>query len=175
MNRKSVNYKGEPYLPTGRSLIEKLEGISQELHRRMKTPGMHHKASDILAIRSDSFKILWPEELPLNPDHRHSKNEYKGLYAFAIRAEAGINWQYIGISRTIKRRFKGHTLRKSKNSASWAYLMAKSETEIPEIQKKRIYPCYFTFVQIEDNMLLHMAEVYCVNMFRSEWNSFETH
>ena len=141
----------------------------------MKNRGMHHKASDILANRSNSFRILWPDEEPDKPDHHHSKNEYKGLYAFAVITKTDVNWQYIGISQTIKRRFKGHRLRKSKNTASWAYMMVKSEAAIPEIQKKRIYPCHFTFVQIENNMFLHMAEVYCVNKRRSERNNLEGH
>lgn len=169
------NYKGESFFATGPKLLNQLEAIASELQRNMKDPKRRFKASDILSIRTNSFKKFWPDIEPLNPEHKHSKDEYKGLYAFALIEKSKISWQYIGISQTIKRRFKGHTLRKSKNSASWAYLMARSEAEIPRTQEKFIHSCYFTFVQIKDNMLLHIAEVYCVNKFKAHWNSFETH
>jgi len=170
-----LNYKGESFLATGPKLINQLEEIALELQGNMKNLRCRFKASEILSIRTNSFKKFWPDIVPLNPDHKHSKNEYKGLYAFAQIENGRISWQYIGISQTIKRRFKGHTIRKTKNAASWAYLIRKSEKQIPGVQKKYIHPCYFTFVQVEDNMLLHMAEVYCVNKFRSKYNSFQTH
>lgn len=52
---------------------------------------------------------------------------------------------------------------------------AEAERIIPLVQKNYIYPCRFTFVLIPDNMLMHIAEVYCVNKLKAEWNSFETH
>ncbi len=178
MNNKKdtkTNYKGEVFLATGPKLLTQLEAIASELESNMKHPKSRFKVSEILSIRTNSFQKFWPDIAPLNPDHKHSKKEYKGLYAFARIEKGKVLWQYIGISQTIKRRFKGHTIRRTKNSASWAYLIRKSEEQIPTVQKRYIHPCYFTFVQVEDNMLLHMAEVYCVNKFRSEYNSFETH
>jgi len=49
------------------------------------------------------------------------------------------------------------------------------ELRIADFQKEHIHPLRFTFLPIEDNMLLHMAEAYCVNKLKVKWNSFETH
>lgn len=51
----------------------------------------------------------------------------------------------------------------------------KAAKIIPIVQKKYIFLCRFTFVLIPDNMLMHIAEVYCVNKLKAKWNSFETH
>ena len=169
------NYKDESFIKTGPALIYKLENIAFELQQNMKDSKSRFIASEILNTGKNAFHRLWPDVKPNNPYHKYSKNDFKGLYAFAIIKNGKINWQYIGVSQTIKRRFKGHTLRKTKNSATWAYLMCKSEENIHIKQKEIIHPCYFTFVKIDSNMLLHMAEVYCVNKFKSTWNSFETH
>jgi len=118
-------------------------------------------------------------------DNNDSKNEFKGLYAFANVKNGVVDFQYIGISQTIRRRFNAHVRRTTRPEASWAYLMIKKdfpnlnkeerELKIPEYQKKIIYPQNFTFVLIDDNMLMHIAEVFCVNNLKSYWNSFETH
>jgi len=49
------------------------------------------------------------------------------------------------------------------------------EKKIPEYKKKYIHPLKYTFCPIDDNMFLHIAEVYCVNKLKAHWNSFETH
>jgi hypothetical protein len=46
-----------------------------------------------------------------NLDHPHTGDEITGLYAFAKKKGNDVDWQYIGISRTIKRRFRGHAER----------------------------------------------------------------
>jgi hypothetical protein len=172
---KKTNFKKEQYLLMDHTLIIELNRISDTLQQQMMDSKRRFKVSDIISTGKNAFHTLWPDIDPLNKDNKHSKREFKGLYAFATIAGKDIDWQYIGISQTIKRRFRGHVLRSNKNSATWAYLMQKSIEEIPRVQKEIIHPCYFTFVQVQDNVLLHMAEVFCVNKLRATWNSFETH
>ena len=148
----------------------------------MTTNHKHQVVSDI--INAKSFNQIWDVE-PNKHDNKYSRNEFKGLYAFAAVNRNKVDFRYIGISQTIRRRFAGHVKRKTRQEATWAYLMAKCdfpdldisnrEEKIPIYQREIIYPLKFTFHTIDDNMLMHMAEVYCVNKLKAYWNTFETH
>ena len=132
------------------------------------------------------FKEFWKHILINNPNgNKFSKNEYKGIYAFAEYSNGKTRVLYVGISQTMRRRFFKHTKEKGKEGATWAYAMLKwhhpqlSKEDrilmIPEIQNSLIKNCRFTFIPIESNMMIHLAEVYCANKLRAHWNSFETH
>jgi GIY-YIG catalytic domain len=159
-----------------------LDGICETLITNFRTRDKSYFVKDILQAKS--FNSLW-DVPPNNFDNKHSKNEYKGIYAFASVEKNEVDFLYIGISQTIKRRFGKHTTRNRKNEASWAYLMIKHDfsdlsipdrqLKIPEYQQKIIYPVKFTFCLVNDNMLMHIAEVYCANKLKAEWNTFETH
>lgn len=173
---RAKNYKGEGFLSVDSDLIAKLEDIAWRLEQNLLSLDHHYLAGDILKRGRNAFHKCWPNLIPNNPNNPHSKNEFKGLYGFAFKSRNGkLDWQYIGISKTIKRRFKGHAIRKTKSDASWAYLMCRTQSKIPRIQKNHIHLCYFSFVMVDDNFLLHLAEAYCVNKFKALWNSFETH
>lgn len=177
-----LNYKGEKYFDTSFKLLDDLETICNTLIKNLKTKGRSYTSANI--VKAKSFNELWQLE-PNNCDNKFSKKEFKGIYAFAKVDQNRISFEYIGISQTIRRRFSAHTKRITRQEASWAYLMIKKnfakltaqqrEKRIPEYQKKFIYPLKFTFCPIDDNMLLHIAEVYCVNKLQAYWNSFETH
>ena len=176
------NYKGEKYFDTSSKLLTELDTICDTLVKNLKTKGKSYTAEEI--VNADSFNKLW-QETPNKHDNKYSKNEFKGVYAFATVDKGKIDFKYIGISQTTRRRFGAHTKRTTRPEASWAYLMIKHdypkltleqrEKKIPEYQKKIIYPLRFTFCPVDDNMLLHIAEVYCVNKLKAHWNSFETH
>lgn len=184
-----VNYKKERFINTGTSLLNKLEKLSKQLLKRLKTEGKYCKVSEML---NDNFNDFWDKMgiQPNNYDNKHSKNEYCGIYAFSIQRGNKTYVRYIGISKTIRRRFRMHTSRNSMESSSWTYLMLKKhykikkgqkikakEEKVDFIRKKEIYPCRFTFVTIppKKSMLLHLAEAFCVNKLHSKYNSFETH
>lgn len=176
------NYKGEKFFDTSSKLLADLDTICQTLTNNLKTKGQSYIAADILNAKS--FNSLWQVE-PNKHDNKYSTNEFKGVYAFASVDKNKIEFQYIGISQTTRRRFSAHTKRTTRQEASWAYLMVKQdfpsltpqqrEKKIPEYQKKFIHPLKFTFCPVDDNMLLHIAEVYCVNKLKAYWNTFETH
>lgn len=170
------NFKKEPFIQIDHTLFLKLEEISKQLSNAILDENKRILISKYYETKRNSFHLHWKDLVPNNITNKHAKNEFKGLYAFALIIDNVVNWQYIGISQTIKRRFRGHTILKNKNSATWAYIMSERKEEIiGDIQKSKVFPCYFTFIQIDDNMLLHMAEVYCVNRLRAYWNTFETH
>ncbi len=177
------NYKGEKYFDTSTKLLTDLDSICETLVKNLKTKGKSYTAEEI--VNADSFNDLW-QVTPNKHDNKHSTKEFKGVYAFATVDNNKIDFRYVGISQTIRRRFSGHTKRTTRNDATWAYLMIKREhpelkstqereKKIPEYQKKIILPLRFTFCPVDDNMLLHIAEVYCVNKLNAYWNSFETH
>lgn len=180
MNKQ--NYKGENYFDTSVKLLTELDIICNNLTDNIKKEGQSYIAADIVSAKS--FNDLW-QVLPNKYDNKYSRNEYKGIYAFATVVKNKVEFQYIGISQTIKRRFSAHTKRTTRQEASWTYLMIKRdfpnlsleqrEKKIPEYQKKYIHPLRFTFCLVDDNMILHIAEVYCVNKLKAYWNSFETH
>jgi hypothetical protein len=176
------NYKGEMYLDTSHTLLIKLDAICETLIHNLKTNGKSYIVEEI--IKNKSFNKLW-EHAPNTPDKKNSKKEFKALYAFATCDNDKIDFMYMGISQRTRGRFSDHTKRNKSKDASWAYLMIKHnyplltrvqrENKISEYQKKSIHHLRFTFYPIDDNMLLHLAEVYCVNKLKAFWNSFETH
>jgi hypothetical protein len=177
-----VNYKGEKYFETYAKLLSDLDKICETLINNLKTKGKSYTVQEI--INAKSFNELW-QETPNKHDNKYSKKEFKGVYAFATVEGNKIDFKYIGISQTTRRRFSAHTRRTTRQEATWAYIMIKKdfpnldlkqrEKKITEYQKKIIYPFRFTFCPVDDNMLLHIAEVYCVNKLKAYWNSFETH
>lgn len=177
-----VNYNDEEYIETSTELFDKLKYISDTLTDNLKTSEKSYYVEEI--IKAKSFNKLW--DLTTNNDeNKYSKNEYKGIYIFAAVEDNKVDVKYIGISQTIKRRFFHHTRRTTRQEATWAYLMInhehkdknkiEKETLIPFYQKKFIYPLKFTFYQIDNDMLLHFAESFCVNHLKSYWNTFKTH
>lgn len=175
------NYKGESYFEHS-TLFDYLNNLCEILEANMLSHENSYLVKDLLA--APDFNKRW-QVTPNNPNNPRSKNEYKGIYAFASVMDAKVNFMYVGISQTIRRRFYKHTLRNRKNEASWAYLMAKHhhpdlsisdrQLKIPDYQRQNIHPIRFSFCLIDDNMLMHIAEVYCANRLRSHWNTFETH
>ena len=184
-----INYKKESFINTGTSLLNDLDKLSRQLFKQLNTKGMYCNVNELL---NDNFNDFWDKTgiQPNNYDNKHSKNEYCGIYAFSIQRGNKTFVKYIGISKTIRRRFRMHTSRGSMESSSWTYLMLKEYYEIKKgqkikgkkqkvdfIRKKEIYPCRFTFITIPPgkSMLLHLAEAFCVNKLHSKYNSFETH
>ncbi|MBS1552233.1 MAG: hypothetical protein JST15_09230 [Bacteroidetes bacterium] len=182
------NYKEEEFLKTNIHLLNKLNKLSLELKHNLTNDGKFQFVKDILNVKN--FNSLFPKIKPNNLSNKNSKNEYKGIYAFGIVENKELFIKYIGVSKTIRRRFYSHTSSNSNSSSSWINLMLKKKypdlksleknkqwlkEAIKEIRLREIYSCRFAFLNINDNMLLHIAEVFCVNKLHSLYNSFETH
>lgn len=190
--RRTVNFKGEIYTDTSSNLFKKLNSISSGLEMQLIDKTKCKKVGEVIRLikQGKSFKEIWGVEANVQ-----DKGEYKGLYLFAEKLPNRFNPVYVGISQRIGKRFDQHTLKGSKQHASWAYMMAKYEftmrefgyykkmfspdieTEKKWIKEKQdwISKLYFTFLLEEDNYLLHMAEIFSAAKFNCKWNSFETH
>jgi hypothetical protein len=172
------NYKGEKYSVVGEQLLERLESISIELRTNLLSNDKSFLVAHI--IKERNFNSVFIGVSPNYLEHKYYKNEHNGLYAFAIVQKRNVDFQYIGISKTIKKRFGDHVKSKAKNNANWAYLMAQHTGDLNPIMKipakqLEIHGMRFTFIHIDNPNLRLMAEVYCANKFRSFWNSFDTH
>lgn len=175
------NYNKEIFLDVNNRLLLELETIANALCDNLADKKKHWIVSDL--VKYKSFNKAWIDVKPNNFENEYSKKEFKGIYVFSLNSNKS-EIRYIGISKTIRRRFYSHANRLS----SWVHLMArdkyknfksfgeKRKREIfRKIQLENVYPCKFTFVKIDNNMLLHLAEVFCVNKLHSYYNSFETH
>lgn len=175
---RKENYKGEKYVLHGKPLLKALDLIANEMRSKMLSDKKSFLVSHI--IKNKYFNKVFIEVKPNSLEHRHYKNEHNGLYAFAIMKNKKIDFQYIGISKTIKKRFSDHVRSKKKNNANWAFLMAQQEGQknpllrIP-FKQREMHGMRFTFLHIENPNLRLMAEIYCANKFKSYWNSFDTH
>jgi len=180
------NYRNEEYLDLSVNLFQELESVCDSVRQNILTVERSHRVSDILGCEGNCFNKLWGDIQPNNPLNKYSRNDFSGLYAFAEVSHGEADFKYIGISRTIRRRFFQHTKRSGRGSATWAYCMAKErfkemrnvefwESQIPTFQAEMIHPLRFTLYPIQGDMLMHLAEAFCVNRLQSEWNTFRTH
>jgi hypothetical protein len=175
---RKANYKGETFIGGGQKLIDSLESIAGELKNNLLSNDKSFLVSEI--IKEKNFNRVFIKIQPNFLEHKHYKNEHNGLYAFAIVDKRKVDFQYVGISKTIKKRFGDHVRSKKKNNANWAYLMALNESNVDpilRIPKKQLemHGMRFTFIHIDNPNLRLIAEVYCANKFKSYWNSFDTH
>ena len=175
---RKENYKGESFTSHGDELLQQLESFASELQGNMLSEDKSFLVSHI--TQKKFFNKVFVNVVPNCHEHKSYKNEHNGLYAFALVEDGRVDFQYIGISRTIKKRFSDHTKSKKKNSANWAFLMARgdgADGAIDRIPVKQLdmHHMRFTFLHIDNPNLRLMAEVYCANKLKSFWNSFDTH
>lgn len=191
MTLKKVNYKEEEFLTFDGQLMVKLKAIEDKIRGQFQTPGKHYTVAELLDHSGSKFFKLWDEkEFPAYQKVTKKKEvkEYRGLYVFATYRDGRLDFDYVGISRGIRQRFQWHVAGTIRNHATWAWLMLKHENKVgpnPDAetikeslsakQKEFIHHCLFTFVPIESDMMLHLAEIYCANQLRARWNSFRTH
>jgi hypothetical protein len=113
--------------------------------------------------------------------------EIKGLYVFGECDDTGkVIPKYVGISKTIFRRFRQHGWSKEHNKASLAYMKASQKQlhigqrkhikhEILEDQQKIIRNYKVAVLQVDNDYDLYFMEVYFAGKWKTEWNSFKTH
>ncbi len=175
---RKENFKGESFTDHGDLLLQKLDAFAAELAGNMLSEEKSFLVSHL--HQKKYFNKVFVNVVPNYHEHKTYKNEHNGLYAFAVVENGKADFKYIGISKTIKKRFSDHTKSKRNNNANWAFLMAQSEgkeealTRIPTKQLE-MHNMRFTFVHIDNPNLRLMAEVYCANKLKSFWNSFDTH
>ena len=175
---RNENYKKESFTDHGEKLLQKLDDFASELESNMISAEKSFLVSHIR--QENDFNRVFVNVTPNHLGHKYHRNEHNGLYAFAIVENEQVDFQYIGISKTIKKRFSDHITSKNKNNANWAFLMAQSEgpdNAVERIPAKQldIYNMRFTFTHVDNPNLRLMAEVYCANKLKSFWNSFDTH
>lgn len=194
--KRTVNFKGEPFLDTSEPIYRRLTDIALLLTEQLKDDAKSKIVSEVTGLikMGDSFEEIWGVE-PNNKREKNPKREFKGIYLFAEKTVDGYKPVYVGISQTIGRRFRGHTMSDRKQNATWAYMMAKFEhthsltgkydkmVSVPKAleqkwiteKQKWIKDLRFTFYLIDDNTLMHLAEVFCSAHLKCKWNTFETH
>lgn len=119
-------------------------------------------------------------------------NEIKGLYILFDENEKPV---YIGISKTVIRRLKQHFNGKNHNESTLAYVIATKKSypdkygveydgereKFPydefreEIQKKMIEKWKISLIPENDNYRLYYKEIYYASLYKTYWNTFETH
>ena len=194
--QRTVNFKGEPFLDTSESIYTQLTDIASLLKNQLTNNEKSKIVSEVTGLIKDgnSFEEIWKVK-PNNLREKNPKREFKGIYLFAEKIDNGYKPVYVGISQTIGRRFRGHTMSDRKQNATWAYMMAKFEhthattgkydkmVSVPKAveqkwiteKQKWIKDLRFTFYLINDNTLMHLAEVFCSAHLKCKWNTFETH
>ncbi len=188
---KAVNFKNEDFLTFDDQLLKDLKKIEDKIRLQFQTPGKHYPVAELLAHSGAKFFKMWDEQnfptYPKEPEKKTGK-EYKGIYVFASEIDGQLHYEYVGISRGIRQRFQWHAMGTINNHATWAWLMLKQEKKVDsktdkklvkellgKKQQEMIHHCRFTFVPIESDMMLHLAEIYCANHLQTHWNSFRTH
>lgn len=124
-------------------------------------------------------------------NRKYSGKEIKGVYVLVNETNKPY---YVGISQTIIRRLKQHVFGKSHNHATLTYLIAKHDYQNVEDKVyigARSDLQYFTkhregiqeklrnsrvlIKEIDNNFVMHAAEVYLACHYKCYWNCFETH
>ncbi len=199
----AANFKDEKFLTFDEKLLKDLKEIEDKIRLQFQTQGKHYPVAELLAHAGNKFFNLWNDkEFPTYEKETPKKRtrEYRGLYVFATERNGVLEYDYVGISRGIRQRFQWHATGSIINHATWAWLML-AEKERLKAEKKAnkgnkeglkahnqkvkdllkakqaevIHTCKFTFVHIESDMMLHLAEIYCANHLKTHWNSFRTH
>ncbi len=113
--------------------------------------------------------------------------ERKGLYVFRDAESGAASPLYLGISRNVKKRLRQHAWGGKHNTATLAYLMAKTK-EKPAWKRRDEIPSYLlkdrqeyienlqVAILLEPNDYdLYFMEVYFAGKWKTPWNSFRTH
>jgi predicted GIY-YIG superfamily endonuclease len=118
---------------------------------------------------------------------RHER-DFAGCYVLMDKGKP----VYVGISRTVIHRLLQHVKGRTHYDASLAYQIARKKhphsasrsaamedsgfAEAFEQAKRYLGSLSVAFIPIEDDVELHLFEVYCaMELDTSEWNSFRTH
>lgn len=170
----ACNYLNEQYFDTN-TIFNKLEDINTKL---LSYFIIEDKKQIIKGLFKQTYNnVFW--------DLYNNAISKQGIYAFAEITNNEVKILYIGISKDIRKRFIQHTKRKDKKYASWAHIVQRELSthndlsnyydKIKAYQNEVMPSLYFGYVPIEDNMILHIAEVYCANKLKSHYNTFKTH
>lgn len=194
-----MNYKNIPFPADTDFLIKSCKSIVSDIEAMLhpQSPKKFY-LSDFYqqnGTGNQAFRNKLRHEFNLNSTNKkYNGKEIKGLYVFAEEVNGIAQPFYVGISQTVIRRLRQHVFGTGHNQATLAYLMAR--TEYNRIENKpysgkredleyfinhraryqsEIRKARFAIKEINDDYLLHMAEVFVACHFKSKWNSFETH
>jgi len=107
-------------LDTSLTLFTRLDDISDTLINNFRNENKSYPVEDLTKIKRNlEFNQLWEHQSNI-PDKKNSKNEFKGLHAFALIDNDTVDFMYVGISQRTRARFSDHTKGKKSKYASWA-------------------------------------------------------
>lgn len=185
-----INYKGDP-IPKFDNLQKELDAIVNRVQDKLDNG---HYINVAVLTENSCDRVYLKENIQSitgeTPNRKSNKNvtndnDYQGLYIFCKKENDHIEPQYVGMSRRIISRMKGHVYRASKNSATWVYQMIKTENQelsnedaqsmIESYRKEKFKNMVVTFDIINEPYLMHIAEAYLAAELKTYWNSFKTH
>lgn len=201
------NYKGEeiPSSSTILSIVDKKkEELLANLSSTTKCIIVNHLISNeklgLKEIRESIQQIASPLGYNNKDGIKKESDDYKGLYLFAEKTGSEVKPVYLGISRRIIKRLRGHLLGLDYNTSTWVYSMLDKDDQHQEILRwKASNPIkkerdrkwlgklienkrndYFkklilTIALVDDSYCLYTAEALLAANFKTKWNSFRTH
>ena len=182
------NYQDET-IPTA---IELLKYSQQVLEDVRKATPVAFLGSIVDASSSEYVGRRYFDNVPKNTRSRRSEamNDFSGLYVFFNRGVP----EYVGISKTVIRRFKQHLISDKENQSSFVFLIARARFEIetgsPHNGDRKTFPFEKYCRTIQDEFLDHWSfvvipivggyamsftEIYVAAELGCKWNSFQTH
>lgn len=140
------NYKNEKYPDLDRFLTE-MDKILKDFKCKSENPNELLDINSLKRIKTNRKKAVVEYFSKIGFEKNGYSNlktnngvfnDYKGLYIYCKPMEGKYHPVYIGISQRIYNRINGHIFRNTKNSATWAYLMAKHENNNETIHASKV-------------------------------------
>lgn len=184
---ENKNYKGEEF-PIERILaIKEFEDILKIIQNNLNEGKLIHAQEIINESRNPNgikklFKKLVGENLA----------DTKGIYIYSEKLDnKEFRPVYVGISKSIIERNRGHLVRTDQGTATLALKIAREVKLISKDEKdskkksdaiKKVQNDYLKNLWVtvhpykdESNFLLPMLEIYLAVKLKAYWNTFETH
>ena len=189
---REVNYKDEKFSDFA-GLIKKLDENIDDLRSRLKSENRLLSVNQLFDENIRKGKRLVDHDVFCEmTDFTRSKtkkeNKYQGVYVFCKKLQDEMYPVYLGISKNIAQRLRGHLFNTDKGTTTWFYLMARRKNgnrpyadnqsaseAIVKIRDQWIDELKVMAYPVEGNYEMALAEIYMASKLKVYWNSFETH
>jgi len=186
-----ANYQNEPF-PDTNNLFNRIIKIGEALKLGLSDPQKNILIKELFDIEKRGNRILYKlnakvyDRSLVKIDGVNSNLiNTKGLYLLSKFEKSSFEPVYIGISRNIPERLKGHLFRTDKGTSTFAWKMVLEDKKRKEIQgspAELIKQKQHTYIKdlnlqvcpLDNNYELHMAEVFLAAYLKTYWNSFKT-
>lgn len=194
-----MNYKMEEYPKDTKFLVEQCEKIVEEVENLLSLNNPNKLYLSDFYQQTNAGNKAFRNDLRANfnlnsKNKKYNGKDIKGLYILASEINNNTQPFYVGISQTVIRRLRQHVFGTGHNQATLAYLMARAEYNTNNIEiykgKRQDFDYFkdnrdrfqmelrkarFAVIEIDNDYLLYMAEVFIACHFKCKWNTFETH